>query len=249
MESAHIQGTGQRQTPRTAVVWAVLRQELERHSRPLAVLDVGGGTGGFAVPLAAQGHRVTVVDSSPDALAALTRRAADARVADRIRAVQGDADALAGIVEPGSVELVLCHSVLEVVDDPRGVAAAIAASLRPGGAASVLVAGRAAAVLSRAMTGHLDSAAALLASPDGRLGHRDTVRRRFDAPGAADLLREAGLAVEQTHGVRVLVDLVPAAVADADPRVLLELELAAAERPPYRDIAAQLHLLARRPPG
>src|SRR5271169_2810059 len=31
----------------------------------LDIVDVGGGTGGFAVPFAALGHRVTVVDPSP----------------------------------------------------------------------------------------------------------------------------------------------------------------------------------------
>ncbi|TWH65687.1 methyltransferase family protein [Micromonospora olivasterospora] len=107
-------------TPRTAVIWSVLRAELERRADDeLTVLDVGGGTGGFAVPLARAGHRVTVVDASPDALAALTRRAAEAGVADRVRALQGDGDALAGLVGPASADLVLCHSVLEVVDDPR----------------------------------------------------------------------------------------------------------------------------------
>ncbi|MFC7548434.1 methyltransferase domain-containing protein [Plantactinospora sp. GCM10030261] len=234
---------------RTAVVWEVLRQELDRHAgRSLSVLDIGGGTGGFAVPLAEAGHRVAVVDASPDALAALTRRAAEAGVADRVRAAQGDADALGDLVEPASVDLVLCHSVLEVVDDPVPVAAALAAALRSGGAASVLVAGRAAAVLARATSGHLAAAAAVLTDPDGRAGPRDTLRRRFDADGATALLRAAGLAVEQTHGVRVLADLLPAAAADGDPGTLLDLELAAAARPPYRDIAAQLHLLARRTP-
>ena len=98
---------------RTAAVWAVLRRELERHAgRELTVLDVGGGTGGFAVPLAQAGHLVTVVDASPDALAALTRRAADAGVADRVTAVQGDGDALAGLIEPGTADLILCHAVL-----------------------------------------------------------------------------------------------------------------------------------------
>src|SRR5690606_38224364 len=80
-------------SPRTAVVWAVQRRELDRFAgRPLTVVDVGGGTGGFAVPLAEAGHQVTVVDASPDALAALTRRATEAGVADRVRAVQGDGD-------------------------------------------------------------------------------------------------------------------------------------------------------------
>jgi S-adenosylmethionine-dependent methyltransferase len=234
--------------PRTAVVWAALRRELDRHhGAPLTVLDAGGGTGGFAVPLAEAGHRVTVVDASPDALAALTRRAAEAGVADRVRALQGDADALAGYVEPARVDLVLCHSVLDVVDDPAGVVAAVATALRPGGAASVLVAGKAAAVLHRAITGQLAAATELLAEPEGRVAGRDTVRRRYDADSAADLLRAAGLDVVEIHGVRVIADLLPAAVADADPHAVVELELAAAAHPPYRDIAAQMHVFARRP--
>ena len=59
---------------------------------PCGSLDLGGGTGGLAVPLAELGHHVTVVDPSPDALAALARRAGEAGVADRVTAVQGDAD-------------------------------------------------------------------------------------------------------------------------------------------------------------
>jgi len=247
VERTPIRAAGPQTGPRTAVIWAVLRRELDRQAgRELTVVDVGGGTGGFAVPLAEAGHRVTVVDASPDALAALTRRAAEAGVAHRVRAVQGDGDALAGLIEPASVDLVLCHAVLEVVDDPAGVAGALAGALRPGGAASVLVANRAAAVLTRAVNGHFELAGALLGDPDGRAGPRDTLRRRYDADAAAALLRAAGLEVEQTHGVRVVADLVPAALAEADPESLLALELAAAGRSPYRDIASQLHLFARR---
>jgi S-adenosylmethionine-dependent methyltransferase len=233
---------------RTAAVWAVLRRELERNAgRELTVVDVGGGTGGFAVPLAEAGHTVTVVDASPDALAALTRRAADAGVAAKVRAVQGDADALASLVAPGSVDLILCHAVLEVVDDPDQVVAAIATALRPGGAVSLLVAGRAAAILGRAINGHLGAASALVTDPDGRSRARDNLRRRYDAETAAALLGAAGLQVEETHGVRVLTDLLPAVVVEENPQALLDLELALSARPPFRDIASQLHLFARRP--
>jgi len=230
----------------------VLRRELDRAAgRALTVVDVGGGTGGFAVPLAEAGHRVTVVDASPDALAALTRRAADAGVADRVTAVQGDGDGLADLVEAGSADLVLCHSLLEVVDDPSSVVGALAAALKPGGAASVLVANRAAAVLARAVAGHLVSAGALLDDPDGgeppEGARRDLPRRRYDAASANRLLRGAGLVVEEIHGVRVIADLLPGSVADADQSALLAFELAASARSPYRDIATQLHLLARRP--
>jgi SAM-dependent methyltransferase len=239
-----------RSNARTAVVWQVLRRELGRaagagHPR-LRVVDAGGGTGGFAVPLAVAGHDVTVIDSSPDALAALIRRAAEAGVADRVRAVQGDADGLADLVEPGGADLVLCHSVLEIVDAPAEVAAAVATSLRPGGAASVLVANRVAAALARAMAGQLDLATAVLADGAGRTGERDTLRRRFDVESATTLLAKAGLAVEEVHGVRVVADLVPGGIAEREHDGLLAFELAAASRPPYRDIATQLHLLARR---
>jgi S-adenosylmethionine-dependent methyltransferase len=243
-------GAGVRSAPRTAVVWAVLGEELARaDGRTLTVVDVGGGTGGFAVPLAQAGHHVTVVDANPDALAALTRRAAEAGVPDRIRAVQGDGDALAGLIPSGSADLVLCHSVLEVVDDPATVVKALAATLRPGGAASVLVANRAGAALARAIGGHLDAAAAVLTDPDGLSGARDTLRRRFTGESVVALLTSAGLAVEEIHGVRVVADLLPGAVLEGQAEALLAFELAASTQLPYRDIATQLHLLARKPTG
>jgi SAM-dependent methyltransferase len=226
----------------------VLRRELDQRAGPLTIVDVGGGTGGFAVPLAQAGHRVTVIDASPDALAALLRRAAESGVRDLVTATQGDAESIADLVEPESADLVLCHSLLEVVEEPATVVKSLAAALRPGGAASVVVANRAAAVLSRALTGHLAGALALLADPHGgdQPGGRprDTLRRRFDAASAGHLLESAGLVVEEIHGVRVVADLV--APADAHPAALVELELAVAGLAPYRDIATALHLLARR---
>jgi SAM-dependent methyltransferase len=233
-------------TARTAVVWETLSAELDRQAdRELIVVDVGGGTGGFAVPLAQAGYPVTVVDPSPDALAALTRRAAEAGVPELVTAVQGDGDRLTEVVPAGTAGLVLCHSMLEVADDPAGVVRAVAGALRPGGAASVLVAGRAHAVLARAMSGHLAAAARLL-----RAGAEEAAvapRRRFDPTAATALLTGAGLVLEELHGVRVLADLVPPAVAEADPPALLALEAELSTRLPYRDIASQLHLFARRP--
>jgi S-adenosylmethionine-dependent methyltransferase len=247
--------------PRSAVVWQVLRGELARRAgERLAVVDVGGGTGRFAVPLAVAGHDVTVIDASPDALAALTRRAAEAGVADRVRAQQGDANDLAELVPAGGADLVLCHSLLEVVDAPAEVAAALAATLRPGGTASVLVANRTAAVLHRALGGHLAAAASLLAADDAAdgpagtvtvpAGPRDVPRRGYDTDALTTLLTGAGLTVEQVHGVRVVADLVPGALLEGEPgsvEALVAFELAAADRPPYRDIATQLHAFARRP--
>ena len=238
---------------RGGVVWSVLGAELDRRSAAgatgLDVLDLGGGSGVSAVPLAELGHRVTVLDVSADALATLHRRAEEAGVAERVTPLQGEVERLPAAVTSGSYDLVLCHGLLEVVDSPAETLAAVAGALRPGGGASVLAAGRAAAVLARALGGRLADAIRLATDPDGRSGPADPMLRRFDATELGDLVAAAGLRVEAVHGVGVVADLVPGAVLEGQPgatEALRELEAAVAGRPPYRDVAAQLHLLARR---
>lgn len=234
---------------RTAVVWEVLSTVLAEEGADLHVVDAGGGTGGFAVPIAAAGHRVTVVDPSPDSLAALQRRAAERGLGDRVTGLQGDLTELPQLVPPGSADLLLCHSVLELVDDPAEALAGSVGVLRTGGRLSLLAANRAAAVLARALAGHPDEAAHVLTDPAGRWGPADGMRRRFTADALRELVTAAGLVVEQLHGVRVVSDLVPSAVLDAEPgaaAALLALERALSDRAPFRDVATSLHLLAVR---
>ncbi|MFC5052526.1 class I SAM-dependent methyltransferase [Saccharothrix xinjiangensis] len=219
-----------------------------RGGEPPRVLDVGGGSGVWAVPLAVAGCSVTVVDPSPDALATLHRRAVEAGVLDRVTAVQGDTDVLD---QDASADLVLGHGLLEVVDDAAAALGALAAAAAPGGAVSVLVANRFAAVLHRAIAGRLVEARQLLDDEAGQLpGTRDPLLRRFDAAGLEALVSAAGLEVELVQGHGVVSDLVPGSVLDANPGAadaLAELELAAATRSPLRDVAARLHVLGRKP--
>lgn len=236
---------------RTAVVWDVLQDALDRRVKAtgrqtLDVLDTGGGSGNFAVPVAGLGHRVTVVDPSPNALFALERRAAEASVADRVRGVQGDARGLFEVVERGGYDAVLCHGVLEYVDDPaEGVRNAVSA-LRADGVLSLLAAGLGGAVLARALAGHFTEARQALDDPDGRWGTGDPVPRRFTAEQLTGLVEAAGLRVGSVHGVRVFADLVPGGLVDTQPGAmdaLLELEAAAAELAAFHSVATQLHVL------
>ena len=237
-----------RNATRTAVVWAAVQQVLESpgavHGERAHIVDIGGGTGGFAVPLAGLGHRVTVVDPSPDALAALGRRAAESDVTDLVTGVQGDLADLPGLGE-ADADLVLCHGVLEVVPDPAAALATLREVLRPGGFLSLLVAQRHAAVIARAMAGHFAQALAMLEA-----GYRETGRsgRRFTRDEVVALLAVAGFETTDVHGVRVFADLVPGSLLDLEPGAtgaLVELEQAVADRPEYLPLATQLHLLAR----
>jgi SAM-dependent methyltransferase len=241
-----------RASVRTAVVWDVLLDALATRAADtdlLAVLDLGGGTGGFAVPLAELGHSVTVVDPSPDSLAALERRAAETGTEHLVRGVQGDATDVVELIGAGSVDLVLCHSVLEVVDDPSDALSAVAAVLRPGGLVSLLAANRVAAVVARVAVGRLSQARHLLADPQGSAGDGDSLARRFTLPQLHGLLAEADLGVRSSHGIRIFADAAPAALLDVDPQAvadLVALERAAADDPTYIAVATQLHVLAER---
>ena len=194
--------------------------------------------------MAERGHRVTVVDPSPDALAILDRRSGETGVSDRVAGVQGDLATVPDLVPSGSVDVVLCHGVLEVVDDPEAALASLAGVLRPGGTLSLLVSQRHAAVVARAMAGHFRQAHDLLD------GHRpDGAPRRFTAEETTALLTGAGFTDVTLHAVRVFGDLVPSSLVDLEPgasAALAALEEAVSGRPEYLTLATQVHALATR---
>lgn len=232
-----------RAATRTAVVWEACRRLLDAGGESQTVLDIGGGTGGFAVRVAELGHRVTVVDPSPDALAALDRRARERGVADLVSGLQGDLAGVIDLLPAGGADLVLCHDVLGLVDDPLDALAVIGRLLRPGGALSLLVPQRHAAVVGRAMAGHFALARQLL---DGGT-HPGDQEHRFTADEVRSLLADAGFRLSEIHAVRVFTDLVPSALLDLEPGAvegLLELERAVADRAEYLTLAAQVHAVA-----
>jgi S-adenosylmethionine-dependent methyltransferase len=241
-----------RTAARTAVVWDAVRALLEGPDRPgeQQVLDIGGGTGGFAVRVAALGNRITVIDPSPDALAALARRADEEGVADRVTGLQGDLGTLRELAPEGGADLVLCHGVLGLVDDPATALHEIASVLRPDGALSLLVSQRHAAVLARAMAGHFTQAMRLLEGETERpAGESRASEHRFTTEELTGLLEGAGFGIRSSHGIRVFTDLVPSSLLDLEPgasAALLELERAVSERPEYLTLASQLHLVATR---
>ena len=208
------------------------------------VLDCGGGSGRLAVPLAVAGAHVTVIDISVDALAVLRRRAVEAGVADRIVPVQGDVEALPGSMTVGPFDLAIVHEVLEVVDQPGFVLAEVARAVRPGGLVSILAVNPAAGVISRALAGISSRRWQSCAGSSSIQQLRDDwPPMRWPMMG-----RAAGLVIEATSGVGVFAELVPGTRVEAPGgyEALAELEALAASRPPYRDIAARVHLLARR---
>ncbi len=95
---------------------------------PATVLDVGGGFGAVAVPVAGRGSRVTVVEPHPSMVELLERWAAQERVADRIRVVRQPWPAAVAGIEPHDV--VVCSHVLYPIEDVAPFIDALIAATR-----------------------------------------------------------------------------------------------------------------------
>lgn len=211
-------------------------------SRTPALLDCGGGSGTYAVPLAVAGADVTVIDISADALATLSRRAAEAGVATQVHPVQGDVETLAELVDGRTFDLVLAHGILETVDHVHPTFTGIASAVRPGGLISIVVSNPAASVIARALAG--EPATAL-----SELQDLDAAEARRGPNAIEQMCVAAGFDVEARHGIGVFSDLVPGSALDAPGArdALDKLDAEAAGRQPFAEIAGRVHLLVRKP--
>ncbi len=109
---------------------------------PARILDVGGGTGRLALPLAALGHSVTVVEPGlaalADAAAAIAAHGAGSPVAAPIALMHGGAYDLSTLAD-GSFDAALAVEVLCYLEQPERALAEIERVVRPGGVVALSV--------------------------------------------------------------------------------------------------------------
>ncbi|MEQ6899780.1 methyltransferase domain-containing protein [Nocardioides sp. YIM 152588] len=229
---------------RYAVVGEVLRRRCEALGDRLRVLDVGGGDGQDALPLAAAGHRVTIVDPSAGWLAEARRRAAEAGV--QVETVHGGLDDL----PEGAWDVVLCHFVLRYRPAGTDDVAALAARVRPGGLLSLMDANPAGRVLRRLVTEGPAAARAELHADRMETVTFGTDTRKIEVDDAEAEARAAGLTPVALHGHRIANDLLVDDTAKYDAGwfdELLALELDLSGRAPYNRIGVAWQLLLERP--
>jgi S-adenosylmethionine-dependent methyltransferase len=217
---------------------------------PRRVLDIGCGQGTQALLLARRGHVVTGLDSSVNLLgdfrAALATESAE--VSDRVRLVQGEAEAIASLFARSSFDVVLCQGVLMYFPDPDPLLEAIAQVVVPGGIVSLVVRNGDALAMRPGLLGDWDGVGKAF---DGvaylnRIGVAARADRLADLTAA---LARRQMSVAQWYGVRVFTDTAASDAPlpdDATLDAVLRFEERAGTTDPYRHVAALLHLIAMR---
>jgi len=234
---------------RLNLAFANLQEFLPQATRSLHALDLGCGTGATAVRLARLGLHVTLLDASVPMLDFAKRAAREAGVTERIALKEGDAVQLAAWFDAGSFDLILCHNLLEYVDDPGAVLRGAVRTLRdPSGVLSVLVRNQAGEVLKAAIQGgDLVATEHNLTAEWGQESLCGGRVRLFTAQSLRAMLVGASLAVTAERGVRVLSDYLPPRVSRNDEyERIFELERKLGRRPEFAAVARYTHFLAHR---
>jgi S-adenosylmethionine-dependent methyltransferase len=234
---------------RLDLAFANLQDFLPQATRPLLALDLGCGTGAIAVRLARLGLHVTVLDSSREMLDLAMHAAQEVGVTERIALKHGDAAQFANLFPDRSFDVILCHNILEYVDDPCVVLRNAARALRDSSSIiSVLVRNQAGEVLKAAIQdGDLAATENKLTAEwwhESLYGGRV---RLFMAESMQARLLESSLAVTAARGVRVISDYLPPRVSRNDEyERIYELERKLGRRSEFAAIARYTHCLAHR---
>jgi S-adenosylmethionine-dependent methyltransferase len=220
-------------------------------ARPLCALDLGCGTGATGVRLAQLGVRVTLLDSSQAMLDIAKCAAREAGVTERIAVKHGDAAQAAHLFSAESFDIVLCHNLLEYVDDPGAVLRSAARVMRSDSKQiallSILVRNQSGEALRAAIqAGDLAAAEHNLTDEWGYEALYGGRVRLFTPHSLLAMLKEAPLAVTAERGVRVISDYLPPQVSrSADYERIFHLERKLGCRPEFVGIARYTQYLAR----
>ncbi len=237
---------------RSDLAFANLQDFLPQQAEPpLRALDLGCGTGATAVRLARLGVHVTAVDCSASMLDIALGAAHEAGVTEKMAVKHGEAAQLASLFPARSFDVILCHNILEYVDDPGAVLRDAARALRGSSAiVSVLVRSQAGEVLKAAIRGgDLDEAENGLMAEWGEESLYGGRVRLFSNDYLQRMLKAASLTLVVERGVRVVADYLPPSVArDREYERILELERKLGMRPEFAAVARYRQCLVRPDP-
>ena len=195
------------------------------------VLDFGSGFGLVANHLAKE-NQVLAVEPNQEMVAL--------RVQDHpYQQLVGSLDQLASL-EDASFDVILCHNVLEYVEDRKAILKEFTRLLKPGGLLSIVKHNEVGRVLQTVVfENDTRKALALLAGQDLET-HSMGLAQAYDLDVAVE---DLALEVKDYQGIRVFYGLQDNRFKGQEGwrESMLQMELAVCQEPPYRDMAFFQH--------
>ena len=201
------------------------------------ILDFGSGEGITANHFAKK-NNVTAIEPSEEML---TNAWKDYEYTQ----IVGDVNAL-DTFNDDTFDVIICHNVLEYIDDKEAVVKALARVLKKDGILSIAKHNRAGRVMQMAvLLDEFEKANALLDGENSTVSKFGTIRYYEDE----DILKwEPGLKIIEVFGIRTFWDLQQNQEKHGNEEwqdKMMQLEMRVAQIPEYRDIAFFHHLMLK----
>lgn len=231
--------------------YAIEQANIQQHigKQQLRILDAGGGNGLHAIAFARQGHHVSLVDFSAEMLADGRRVAEENGVADRIEFHHTDINHIPGLFPEPAFDLVLCHNVIQYVDDVDVALRAVCRPLRANGFISLVTPNSYSEVYKAAIRQlDLERAQAQLYADQASSTIFGIPLTGFTDVELFEFLNAVGCTPLGRYGIRCLCDWLPNEPKSnqAFMAQLEKLELAMTSSYPYYLLARYIQVIARK---
>lgn len=210
---------------------------------PQRWLDVGAGQGQFALKLAAKGHHVSLVDISSEMLAQAQQAFAEAGLLAQAEFICCPLQNMQDFIF-GQYDGVMCHAVMEWLQEPHRLLPNLTPLVKPGGWLSVIFYNIHGVIFKNLLRANYKKITAQdFRGKQGSL----TPLNPLDPNEVLKWFHEAHLTLVCHSGIRVFHDyILDKALLERQGEALIEQELAFSQQQPYRDLGRYIHFLARK---
>lgn len=230
---------------RLQVLWHHLQAAIPELTRArLHILDAGCGPARIDLKLAEQGHALMLTDIAEPMLQQARKHFMELHPEAAVQYGECSIYHL-GQRYPEQYDLVLCHAVLEWLEQPQQAIIELVKCLRPGGIVSLMFYNCDALIFRNLIRGNLRKVASgQYAGHQGGL----TPTRPLHLAAVREYLEQAGLEIASMAGVRTFYDyLTRQARERLSLQDIVQMEIEFSQRQPYCGLARYLHLVCRRP--
>ena len=225
-----------------------LKKHIPVDSPPLRILDAGGGNGLDSLGLARMNHQIDIVDISQQMLNDARANAALAGVTDRLSTHAIDILGIDNKFAQHEFDVVLCHNVIQFVDDVDPMLQVLYRVLKPGGFLSLITTNQHSLPYQAAFLDEdLDKAYTMLDQTSQHNSIFDVNVNEYRPDQVIEWLEQMGLKLEKYYGIRCLYNYWGTNELKQDSAIyekLKKLEMEFTERAPYNLLARQFQLIA-----
>lgn len=210
------------------------------------ILDAGGGQGQFSLQLAQAGHRVVICDISAEMLKLAQEQVAQLGLGDRVQLIHCALQDLPQHLprEQLSFDFVICHAVMEWMQEPQSLLPCLLTYIKPQGYLSLTFYNLHSLIYKNLLRTNFKK---IVNKDYGGSAGSLTPINPLDPLLVLSWIADLPLQLLSHSGIRVFHDYIFNEEHRArEPQTLLQMELEFSQQEPYRSLGRYVHLLLRK---